>query len=377
VTIENSAQEKKQITLNKNNFDGMTICEATLPSETKKVRFQSNQIDIPSVLEKVVVLGDTGCRLSYKNGKGTLQNCNDEKEWPFQQIMNSIEKEKADLVVHLGDYHYREVCQGDEKCQSFQDTLGYGYKAWAADFLNPSSAVLGKTPYVFLRGNHEDCNRAHEGYFKMLSPEGEDKCVEAQPTRYTNFGNLLVVNYDNSALENGPADEKSAGYILMKNNYKKLIEELNSRPEQDVWLFVHKPFWGLSPRMANMAGKSEAVDKKPEISNPNMQKFFAELPLPKKVKMIFSGHIHAVQLATGLHPTQMIIGESGTSLDYFDNETRKFIPEGYRVFPSDYGYVLMSKDANGKWTASIKSTQGETDFICQLNEPGVPCLAFK
>jgi hypothetical protein len=101
------------------------------------------------------------------------------------------------------------------------------------------------------------------------------------------------------------------------------------------------------------------------------------MPLPKKVKMIFSGHIHAVQLAVGEHPTQMVIGESGTALDTFDDETLKLVPEGYRIFPSEYGYVLMSKTSVGKWIATIKSVNGDTDFICHINEIGAPCVAFK
>jgi hypothetical protein len=383
VKLDFQNQETKLLPLNKLNFDGASVCEATLPKNVARVTQDSNSIVIPQEPKKIVILGDTGCRLKFQDGRGTIQNCDSETDWPFRRIMRSVEKEKPDLVVHLGDYHYREICKGDPKCKNFEGALGYGFKPWALDFLNPSLEVLKTTPYIFVRGNHEDCHRAHEGFLKMLAPLSGDRCVDIQDTAYTNFGDFLIVNFDDSNLDDSPLEQDSVGFKTIQERYKKMVETIGTRPESTVWLFIHRPFWGLSPRAGNKAPKSDlkqaaaSAENSLDLVNVNLQKIFKELPLPNKVKMIFSGHIHAVQVAVGDHPPQMVIGESGTSLDFFNEQNLKAVPAGYRVFPSDYGYVLMSKDVMGKWTANIKSINGQTDFACQVSEPGVPCLAYK
>lgn len=374
VAVETANNTQTLLKMSQRKFDEATICEASLPKDTTRVIANSENINIPRRAQKIVILGDTGCRLKYSDGKGVIQRCEDEKEWPLATIMNSIEKEQADVVVHLGDYHYREVCNDPVKCKAYQNDLGYGFKIWRLEFLNPAKNVLKKTPFVFVRGNHEDCQRAHEGFFKLLAPIGIDKCLNEHENYYTGFGNFLIVNFDNDNVDDKVYGPNSDEYLKLKERYKKLIAEIEARPETEVWLFVHRPIWGLSPRAAI---RGLTTDPRPENVNINMQTLVSELPLPKKVKMIFSGHVHAIQVATGNHPTQMVIGESGTSLDYFTNETLKLVPDGYRVFPSEYGYVVMDRKSDGKWTASIKGTTGSTDFICQVNEPNAPCLAFK
>lgn len=372
VSVESSSQQRSLLKLDKRTFNEASICEGSLPKNTVKVQGDSEAIIIPQSLQKIVILGDTGCRLRYQDGKGIIQKCEDEKEWPFAQVMRSVEKENPELVVHLGDYHYREICADPQKCKPYEGTLGYGYKPWEADFLKPSERVLKKTPFIFVRGNHEGCQRAYEGFLKLLSPVGNDKCVDEQDTQYTSFGNFLIVNFDNNNVDDKPLDIKSNEFILLKERYKKMVETLNARPETEVWLFTHRPIWGLAPsRSENL------TDKAPASVNPNMQALVHDLPLPKKVQMIFAGHIHAVQFAVGNHPPQMVVGESGTSLDNFSKEALKLLPKGYRVFPADYGYVVMDRKTSGAWTATIKSVDGETNFVCQINETGVPCSDIK
>jgi hypothetical protein len=54
--------------------------------------------------QRILVLGDTGCRI-----KGpALQACNDPKAWPFPGLAKAAAAQNPDLVIHLGDYLYRE-----------------------------------------------------------------------------------------------------------------------------------------------------------------------------------------------------------------------------------------------------------------------------
>ena len=53
---------------------------------------------------RILVLGDTGCRI-----KGAvLQACNDSTQWPFPQLAAAAARLKPDLIIHVGDYLYRE-----------------------------------------------------------------------------------------------------------------------------------------------------------------------------------------------------------------------------------------------------------------------------
>lgn len=368
VTLESTEKQIKNLPLSPLTFDEATVCQATLPKGTASVHSSSGIINIPQKPLRIVIMGDTGCRLKYQNGKGPIQKCEDEKEWPFSRLVRAVEKENADLMVHVGDYHYREACTDPVLCKPYQGTLGYGFKPWEADFVKPALPLLRQKPWIFVRGNHEDCHRAYEGFNKLLSPVGEEKCVDAQETRYSSFGNFLIVNFDNASVDDRPAEMKSAAMRDLKARYKKMVDTINARPETEVWLVTHKPIWGLAP---SWDGPGVAP------VNLNMEAMTREWPLPKKVKAVFAGHIHSFQIATGNHPPEMIIGESGTALDIYNDETRKMIPAGHTVFPSDHGYALMEKDVNGRWVATIKGYDGSTDFVCQLSEPGVPCVAFK
>ena len=54
--------------------------------------------------QRILVVGDTGCRI-----KGaSLQACNDPMQWPFLAVSQAAAGLKPDLIIHVGDYLYRE-----------------------------------------------------------------------------------------------------------------------------------------------------------------------------------------------------------------------------------------------------------------------------
>ncbi len=82
---------------------------------------------------RVLVLGDTGCRI-----KGTTtQACNDPAQWPFPALAEAAARLKPDLVIHVGDYLYREnACPvTDAGCAG--TPFGDNWPTWAADFFTP------------------------------------------------------------------------------------------------------------------------------------------------------------------------------------------------------------------------------------------------
>ena len=86
--------------------DFVLVCEADIPSRAKSATVLNAVMALPVAQpERIAVLGDTGCRI-----KGAeLQACNDPAKWPFPELASAAAKLKPDLVIHVGDYYYRET----------------------------------------------------------------------------------------------------------------------------------------------------------------------------------------------------------------------------------------------------------------------------
>ncbi|HEV8256743.1 MAG TPA: serine/threonine protein phosphatase, partial [Casimicrobiaceae bacterium] len=83
------------------------VCEATLPAGTIRASVGDRTLPIVRAApRRIVVIGDTGCRM--KSSDRAFQACNDTAAWPFAQIAAAAAAAAPDLVIHVGDYHYRE-----------------------------------------------------------------------------------------------------------------------------------------------------------------------------------------------------------------------------------------------------------------------------
>ena len=115
------------------------VCEAGIAPGARSLRLGDRTLPaVATEPRRIVVLGDTGCRL-----KGAaVQSCNDPANWPFAQVARSAAALRPDLVVHVGDYHYRETpCPADAPgCAG--SPWGYGWDVWQADFLTPARPLL-------------------------------------------------------------------------------------------------------------------------------------------------------------------------------------------------------------------------------------------
>jgi hypothetical protein len=84
-------------------------CEFAIPIAAKKASVDGQALALPrGNPPRVIAIGDTGCRIKGDE----LQACNDPQQWPFAQVASQAAQEKPDLVIHVGDYLYRESpCQ--------------------------------------------------------------------------------------------------------------------------------------------------------------------------------------------------------------------------------------------------------------------------
>ena len=94
----------------------VTTCEYSIPPGTRTAsvsdrdeddrEHRRHRLPLPKPNpQRIVILGDTGCRLHIGD---PWQACFDREEWPLETIAETAARFEPDLVVHVGDYHYRE-----------------------------------------------------------------------------------------------------------------------------------------------------------------------------------------------------------------------------------------------------------------------------
>ena len=155
LTVDGALVATKARASSTTEFPGL-VCELAVPTSTQQVQWHAHDLARLSLEPKrIVILGDTGCRISGHK----VQACNDPAQWPFAQVARAAAAWHPDLVIHVGDYHYRESpCPpGNRGCAGA--TVGDNWSSWMEDFFIPAAPLLQAAPWVFVRGNHELCAR--------------------------------------------------------------------------------------------------------------------------------------------------------------------------------------------------------------------------
>ena len=156
------------------------VCALSVPAGAKSLVVAGQTMVLPVAdPTRILVLGDTGCRI-----KGTaLQACNDPKAWPFAGLAKAAAAQKPDLVLHLGDYLYRESPCPANFAGCAGSPYGDNWASWDADFFTPAAPLLAAAPWIVIRGNHEDCYRAGPGFLRLLGPTAYDPAAPCAAIR--------------------------------------------------------------------------------------------------------------------------------------------------------------------------------------------------
>ena len=171
ITID-GAQRPMSVRAQPDAMFRVLVCEALIPPTAAAASVADRPLPLPKrTLASTAAFGDTGCRLksSKLSGKGNdvddedggkFQDCDIPSKWPFAQLAASVAAAKPDLVIHVGDYLYREsACPpGDAGCA--RSPYGDDWPTWKADFFAPAAPALLAAPWIVVRGNHEICKRA-------------------------------------------------------------------------------------------------------------------------------------------------------------------------------------------------------------------------
>lgn len=304
---------------NKAHVDGPTgfasrVCELPLPRWARRASLGGRPLPLPRPrLDRIVLIGDTGCRI--KAADDAAQDCNQPTAWPFAAIAARAARMRPDLVLHVGDYLYRENACPPDRQGCAGTPWGYGEAGWRADFLDPAAPLLNAAPWIMVRGNHEECARAGQGWWRLLDPHplqpgadcagaGDDMAGNHTDPYAVNLGQQAqVIVADLMQLASG-----KPGDPLVSAQFDRDMARIAmlSRGAKVSFATAHFPFnpvvWQDKPHTA------VAVGAKPVNA-------YVLPPLPH-VRAMLAGHIHMFQLARFAdRPTQVIAGFSGTLED--------------------------------------------------------------
>jgi hypothetical protein len=357
-------------------------CEARLPKGARRVLVQGRRLPTPRPLvRRIVVIGDTGCRLNA--GADAYQACNDPQAYPFRRLAERAAAWKPDLVVHVGDYEYREAPCEPSKADCAGSPWGYGWDAWQADFFGPAAPLLQAAPWVAVRGNHEDCARAGQGWMRFIDPRplrAESDCSDPArdasaddqaPYAVPLGGGAQVVVLDMTTAATEPTPATDGRHAQFAADYVALARLAGKA--RYTFVAVHKPILGFAGEL-----KKDQASLKPATRG--IQSVFAEQNpqiLPAGVGAVLSGHIHLWEQVgfSSNHPSQFIAGMSGTledvvpmpaSLPAGATPTPGAVVESFSSWTRGFGYMTLERRRADAWDVTVWNLAGQVEKRCTL-----------
>jgi len=372
-------------------------CEQNIPAHTQAANILGQALPLPKAeIKRIVVIGDTGCRL--KNADKAYQACNDGEQYPFAQVAAQAAAWQPDLVVHVGDFLYREnKCpEGNAGCQG--SPWGYGWDAWQADFFNPAQALLKAAPWAAARGNHESCVRAGQGWWRFMDPtalvahrdcnaESDDDIGDySDPYAVQLGGHAQLIMLDTANAPGKPVTADDPRAVHYRDMFHK-ADALTQNAEFNIGV-NHHPILGLTAKIKKKTGELELVP-----GAAGMQSVFEGLSpvlVPSRINVMLSGHVHLWEQISYKtpHPTQIIAGFSGTQEDTVP--LPETLPEGttpvvgavvdhFSSWIQGFGFMTMERTnmTQNQWLVKVWDKQGHQVNTCRIDGKDSDCEVAK
>jgi len=368
------------------------VCDALLGARAVRASVGGHNLPLPKPdSRRIVVIGDSGCRL--KRLDGIFQACNDRDAWPFPDVAAAAAAMHPDLVVHVGDYHYRENACPASNAGCAGSPWGYGWDAWNADFFALAKKLLEAAPWIVVRGNHESCNRAGQGWWRLLDPRpvtpGHD-CNDPANDALGDFSDPYAVPiaadtqllvFDSSRVGVDPLDPADPMYRTYTAQFARTLSLARRRAGLHNLFMDHHPILGFAPDpRTRPAGLYPGNGSLQSVLRPlNGEGLF-----PREVDALLSGHVHlfeAVSYATA-QPAQMISGNGGA---WADVKLPNPMPAGATPSPgatverivstNRAGFLVLDRDPDGggAWRVEAHDRRGDLLTLCALAERKLRC----
>ena len=374
-------------------FDVLT-CEIDWPHRAASAMVEGRVVPAPHKdIRKIVLIADTGCRM--KASENAFQDCNDNARWPFAQVASSAAALKPDLVIHIGDTHYRESpCPaGNSGCAD--SPWGYGYDAWKADLFTPAAPLLAAAPWLFVRGNHESCFRAGQGWFRFVDtgvwtsarscdlPALDADADFSEPYAVPVGADSQFIVFDSSKSSGKPyasTDPAFGKYAAQMRQVSRLADTTKNS-----FFLSHHPLLAFAPVDA-------AGTVKPGGSRGLQSAFASVLPqrlFPDKVDVVMHGHIHLFEAMSfsSAHPASLVLGNAGSATE---GRAPVSVAIGTEAYPgarvedyasrSEFGFAVMERvdgSREAQWRVTEYDVYGDAKIVCEIMGSKSRCRAFE
>jgi hypothetical protein len=318
----------------------------------------------PKHPRKVLFLGDTGCRVTSKE----VQACNDPQAWPFAQVAAQAAAWKPDLVVHLGDYYYRETACPEDDPGCAGTPHGDNATSWESELFAPAQPLLQAAPWVFVRGNHESCSRGGQGWFRYLEPTGAKVCDDYTAPYWLQAGPVQLVVMDSVKADDAQAPPEQVA------RYRDQFEEIGRMPLSSAWLVTHKPIW-----VPVRESRTNQLDSPLFFFNRTLQKASGNR-LPDGIDAVLAGHLHWFQAMGFDHgrAAQFVVGNGGslryhpplddpTGVDVLGARIVSGVARGF------FGFFAMTEESRGRWSGVAYDVSGKEIARCLLKGKELSC----
>jgi len=338
-------------------FYPVLSCEAAIPNGTQSVAIEGQALALPvGNPQRITVLGDTGCRMDSSSSQG----CYDPKAWPLAAVAANAIATNPQLLIHNGDYHYREAQCFTTVPGCAGSPWGYNWDVWREDLFKPLQNLLAAAPWVVTRGNHESCDRAGEGWFRFLDPRPMPSACQIYTDPYSiPIGSLQLIELDSAEADDAVLypDQIAA--------YQQQFAKIQQMAGSNAWILTHRPIWGVRSNLNANAVLQAA----------------SQNSLPSGVGLILSGHTHTFQTFdfSPARSPQLIIGNSGDNL-----ASQPTIAPGTGMLignasvvdtlsVSGFGFSTMTPASDGSWTIVSKDSGGNTNATCTFRSTTITC----
>jgi hypothetical protein len=338
------------------------VCALRLAHGDRQVAVEGLALRAPKARpERIVILGDSGCRL-----KGAaFQHCNDPSGWPFARIAALAAARAPDLVIHVGDYYYRETpCPaGNAGCAG--SPYGDRWATWKAELFDPAAPLLAAAPWVFARGNHEDCRRGGAGWFRQIDAAPAAKACPADSESWiVDLGGTRVLVADSAETSDLTSSTEGAAAFAAR------LAPLRQMTGEPVWILTHRPIWNSS-RLGDLLGDG--------IVNATERQAVKSVDLAP-VTLILSGHVHNfASLGFGAaRPAQLVVGTGGDTLDLDDTPPPAAGRATVDGLDADifsmgrWGYFVFDRHGP-EWIGRFYDTRDRVAAVCRLAGRSLSC----
>jgi hypothetical protein len=339
------------------------ICALALPIGAASVKLGSASLPLPRPQpQRILLIGDTGCKYEWPKG----QDCSDTEQWPFRFGSDYGAKLKPDLVIHLGDLHYRRPgCEAAVGCAKIRS--GDTWDVWSADFFEPARPLLAAAPFVFVRGNHEMCEAGGIGWSRALDPypnPSANGCLPPARPFSVDLGHLTLVVMDVSMAADERAPRAEVEWFR-----QQFVSLPKLAPNGPVWLAFHRPIWAAAATILGVAfGDNKTLAQA------------AKGVIPANVEALLSGHQHTFQVLSYVEdlPLQIVSGHGGAELHRLaPSDPAGLVINGVHVkaglgTPGRFGFAMLERNSNG-WTIINYSTSGEVLASCRFQARALSC----